>query len=207
MSASTPRRKPSRRPFGEGPYQLAAEIRARSTRATSGLEPSRALPPFAQWAEQLLTAKGTPYRFSSRPYLREIAEVFADASVPDVVLVKAVQIGGSELLTRLMLYMGLSQPLTEMYLFPAMKQMTDFYDARIRALIEMNPMLKQHLGGAMNKGLMRFGESHLHFRGAESIRHVIGVDVDSWSLTSTTCLSRRICSRGPNDVSQPLAPP
>lgn len=178
MSRQAGDRSCGRRPFTHGPAQLAAELEAQRASGRVDAEPTAGPPAFHEWAEQLVTAKGTPYRFAARPYLREIADVFANTEVPDAVLSKAVQVGGSELLTRILLYMGLRERLTGMYLFPAKKQMADFRDARVIGLIEANPVLKQHLGGVANKGLMRFGASHLYFRGAESIRDVVGVDAD-----------------------------
>src|SRR5690348_16266671 len=62
------------------------------------------LPPFSEWAESLVTAKGVRYRFARMPYLEEIARVFADPQVGEAVLMKCVQVGASETLVRLLLH-------------------------------------------------------------------------------------------------------
>jgi hypothetical protein len=169
-----------RRGSGEGmrparAAELGRELRSHRKRSAEG---ALDLPPFPEWAETLVTAKGVPYRFATMPYLEEIAQVFSNPQVSEAVLMKCVQVGASETLVRLLLYMALSQPLTCVYVFPARAQMADFRDARLIGLINANPDLRRHLGNVSNKGLMQFGPSFLYFRGAESIRDVISVDAD-----------------------------
>ena len=154
---------------------LARELRRRSNQPVDGVVD---LPPFPEWAEELVTVKGVPYRFATMPYLEEIARVFADPQVGEAILMKCVQVGASETVVRLLLHMALKQPLTGVYVFPARKQVADFWDARVMGLINANPDLRRHLGNVTNKGLMQFGPSFLYFRGAESIRDVVSVDAD-----------------------------
>ena len=155
--------------------ELGRQLRGHSSRLPSGVVD---LPPFAEWSERFVTAKGVPYRFATMPYLEEIAQVFNDPDVGEAVLMKCVQVGASETLVRLLLHSALKQPLTGVYFFPAGPQMADFRDARVMGLIEANPELRRYLGNVSNKGLMQFGPSFLYFRGAESIRDVVSVDAD-----------------------------
>ncbi len=130
------------------------------------------------WSQRLLTAKGNPLEFEQRyGFQKEIYQVFADASVKDAVLMKSVQVGASELLTRLTLYLADSNRISTLYVFPALKQMHDFVDARISPLIEQNPRWAKQ-GGVMNKGLKRIGDSYCYFRGSEARNDLISVDAD-----------------------------
>lgn len=130
------------------------------------------------WSQRLRTAKGKPLEFEQRyGFQKEIYQVFADASVKDAVLMKSVQVGASELLTRLTLYLADTNRISTLYVFPALKQMQDFVDARISPLIEQNPRWANQ-GGVMNKGLKRIGDSYCYFRGSEARNDLISVDAD-----------------------------
>ncbi len=91
MSESPSRWRSQRRPLSDGPSRLAAELEARSHTA-SEQAPRHHLVCLrsSSGPNGSVTAKGNAYRFGAMPYLTEIAAVFADTSVPEAVLVKAV---------------------------------------------------------------------------------------------------------------------
>ena len=144
---------------------------------------------FLEWAQTVLTAKGRRLDFDRFPYQREIYRVFADEEVKEAVLMKSVQIGASELLTRLMLFFADTRSLSILYVFPALKQMLDFSDGRVIPLIRNNDYLATRVGDVMNKGLIQIGASHCYLRGSESKNDLIAVDADLLLLDEYDYLS------------------
>lgn len=156
---------------------LAREVRSLREEISSA-QGSASACGFQDWAEGVVTAKGKPLDFAQFPYQRQLYEVFGDPTVRKAVVMKAVQIGASEMLVRFMLYFASRLPLTLLYLFPADRQLKDFRDMRIKPLIEQNGHLQPLLGEVDNAGLLRFGRSNCVLRGAQSRWNVLSVDAD-----------------------------
>jgi phage terminase large subunit GpA len=176
--AKQPSRWSSRAPQPESAGSVLARELRRLREEISPAPDSASAGGFLAWAERVVTAKGKPLDFDQFPYQRELYEVFGDPNVGRAVIMKAVQVGASELLVRLMLNLASWLPLTLLYLFPADRQLKDFRDMRIKRLIEQNRQLKPLLGEVDNAGLFRYGPSDCVLRGAQSRWNVLSVDAD-----------------------------
>jgi hypothetical protein len=154
-------------------------------------------PPLREWAQRIPTAKGTRLDFERFPFQPEIYDVFGDVDVKDADVMKGIQAGLSELITRLMLYMADIHGLTGMHVFPALRQMYDFSTTRINTLRETSEYVQSRtrLGNAMdwpwNKGLKRMGSGYCYYRGSESRNDLIAVDADLVCLDEYDSLDPR----------------
>lgn len=135
---------------------------------------------FREWSQRIPTARQTTLDFVRFPYQPEFYDVLGDLDIKEVDAMKGVQIGASEAMTRLGLYLPDVHNLTALYVFPALKQMYDFSDARVNPLRENSEYLRERTTvGPWNKGLKRVGRSLVYYRGSESKRDLIAVDADA----------------------------
>jgi hypothetical protein len=141
---------------------------------------------FLEWAERIPTAKGDVLNFKKFPFQPELYQTLADPSVPEVVVMKSVQVGISELLARLTLYYPAVHGSTALYVFPALKQMQDFSVTRVDRLLENSAYLRRITDSqgtpTWNKGLKRVGSGFVYYRGSESKNDLIAVDADVLAL-------------------------
>lgn len=146
--------------------------------------------PFTAWATQIPTAKGQVLDFARFPYQPELYEVFGDPTIEDVCGMKGVQVGLSELLTRLTLYIADQLGMTAVYVFPALKQMWEYSSTRVDPMREQSAYLQSRTLLAprwpWSKGLKRIGtlrrSGFVHYRGSESKNELIAVDADILAL-------------------------
>lgn len=121
------------------PATAAVEFRKRAARVVrhaAGVDPDEAVQAAAQeekerlsfleWAKLIPTAKGNMLDFFRFPYQPEIYEAFGNPEVEDADAMKSTQVGLSELMTRLALYLSDQLGATSLYVFPALKQMWEF---------------------------------------------------------------------------------
>jgi hypothetical protein len=141
---------------------------------------------FLEWAERIPTAKGQPLDFDRFPFQRELYRTLGDATIPEAVVMKSVQVGISELLARLTLYYPAVHGVTALYVFPALKQMEDFSVARVDRLVENSEYLRAITGTqrdrTWNKGLKCVGRGFVYYRGSETKNDLIAVDADLLAL-------------------------
>lgn len=137
---------------------------------------------FLKWAQRIPTAKGNRLDFDRFPFQREVYEVMGDAAVLEADVMKSIQVGMSELLTRLTMYFPDLRGMTGLYVFPALKQMHDFSDTRVNPLREQSEYLQSRTKltseWTWNKGLKRVGSGFVYYRGSESKNDLIAVDAD-----------------------------
>jgi Phage terminase large subunit (GpA) len=137
---------------------------------------------FIDYAVKMPTAKGQPLDFTRFPYQREMYEVFGNIEVKDADAMKSTQVGVSELLTRLALYVADLFGMTALYVFPALKQMFDFSDMRVNPIRENSQYLQSRTKltpeWTWNKGLKRIGAGFVNYRGSESKNDLVAVDAD-----------------------------
>lgn len=138
--------------------------------------------PFFDWAMRLPEPKAGTLDFSRFPFQRELYEEgTADA---ELVIKKSTQVGISALLLRWTLYWADVRGGTGLYVFPALKQMYDFSDARIRTVIDASRYLRERIPpqSVQNKGLKKVGNGLVYFRGSESKVDLDSVDADHLAL-------------------------
>lgn len=109
-------------------------------------------------------------------------ELYRDegAGVKDMVIVKGTQIGVSAWLLRFALYWADMRALSALYLMPKTKQLYDFGDARVRAVIRKSSYLMSRVPRehTQNKGLKQIGGGWVYFRGSDSIHDLESADID-----------------------------
>jgi hypothetical protein len=137
---------------------------------------------FRHWSSGIDEPKG-PLDFERFPFQKELYDVFGDTSVKDVVVMKGTQVGVSALLAHWVLWIADVGALNALYVFPARRQMYDFFDSRIRPLLEQ-PYLagRTRDGSVQNKGLRSVGDGLVFFRGSDSKNDLISIDADALAL-------------------------
>ena len=150
----------------------------------------RTSPSFMEWSQRIPTSRGDPLDYGRFPFQPEVYRVFGDPDVKDVVAMKGVQLGMSELCVRLTLYFADVFALTSLYVFPAVRQMNDFSDTRVNRLIENSSYLRERTqSNPLNKSLKRVGDGYCHYRGSESNRDLLAIDADVVALDEYDSLS------------------
>ncbi len=133
--------------------------------------------PFHEWASLVPEPKGD-LDFDRFPFQRELYRSGIDH--PEVVIKKAAQVGVSAYCIRFAMFWAGAHGLTALYVFPRQRQLRDFSDARIKALIAASPSLQVLVppGAVQNNGLKRLGSGYLVLRGSESAADLQAVDAD-----------------------------
>ncbi|HEY8645295.1 MAG TPA: phage terminase large subunit family protein [Gaiellaceae bacterium] len=153
---------------------FARELREAFVRL-EGAQPGELARDFLTWSERLPTVTGAPLDFDRFPFQRELYRVLGDLSVPDVSLMKGTQIGASELLARLTLYVPDTTGETALYVFPALRQMQEFGQTRIDRLLEHSAYLRARAGRPWNRTVKRIGPGDAMFRGSQSKNDLISI--------------------------------
>lgn len=139
--------------------------------------------PFLEWAQRLPEPKAGMLDFSRYPFQPELyGDQFAE--VEEGVVQKSTQVGVSAYLLRWVMYWPDTRSLVGLYVFPKLKQMYDFSDARVRPAIAASDYLRRRIPAAhtQNKGLKQIGPGFVYFRGSESVLDLESVDADSLAL-------------------------
>jgi len=138
--------------------------------------------PFFTWAMRVPEPKTGRLDFKRFPYQVELYKDGADTK--EVVIMKATQVGVSAYLARWVMYWADVQSVTALYVFPKLKQMYDFADARVRASIMESEYLMTRIpmSFVQNKGLKQIGGGFVYFRGSESKADLDSVDADVLAL-------------------------
>lgn len=138
---------------------------------------------FYDWAMQVPEPKAGKLDWHRFPFQRELYEQEV-AKAASIVIKKPTQVGISAYLLRWALYWADMRAATALYVFPKLKQMYDFSDARVRASINASPYLKSRIPAhyTQNKGLKQVGYGYCYFRGSESEDDLDSVDADVLAL-------------------------
>ncbi len=142
-----------------------------------------------EWALPIYKLHGKELSFHDHAYQLEI---LLDDS-PEQVIMKSAQVGISEYLVMLALYVADSKEKTVLYLFPTRGHIGDFVRQRVDPIIDdseylkarvqgrnvwQNKALKQQSASVANIGLKRIGRGFLFFRGTKSRNDLISVPGD-----------------------------
>ncbi len=146
--------------------------------------------PFMEWALRVPEPKSGTLDFDRFPFQRELYGDGADEK--EWVLKKATQVGVSAYLVRWVMYWADVKSLNGLYVFPRLKQMYDFADARVKASILGSDYLLGRIPGSFvqNKGLKQIGGGWVYFRGSESKRDLDSVDADVLALDEYDTLTQ-----------------
>lgn len=138
--------------------------------------------PFYTWALRVPEPKAGRLDFDRFPFQKELYKDGADAK--EVVIMKSTQVGVSAYLARWVMYWADVKSVTALYVFPKLKQMYDFADARVRASIMESEYLMTRIPSSFvqNKGLKQIGGGFVYFRGSESKADLDSVDADVLAL-------------------------
>jgi hypothetical protein len=155
---------------------LGAEIRARRNVKRSERVS------FYDWSMEVPEPKTGRLDFDRFPFQVELYR--EGGSDRELVISKSTQVGVSAWLLRWTMYWADMRGLTALYVFPKLKQMYDFSDARIRAAILKSSYLQSRIpsSSVQNKGLKAVGGGFVYFRGSESEDDLDSVDADVLSL-------------------------
>lgn len=131
--------------------------------------------PFLPWNMEIPVPGHGTLDFDTFPYQREWYE---DEIVYKrfVEWMKATQTGVSEYLIRWAIFFPDTRGDTGLYIFPALRQLRDFSDQRVRPLIQNSDYLRSRIpsGFIDNKLLKQIGYAFLNFRGSKN-----ATDLDS----------------------------
>ncbi len=128
------------------------------------------------------TARGEPLVFSDRPYL---IDVYKD-NHPDIVFMKAAQMGISERLIAEAVWICDQKAKNVLFTFPTGSQLADFVQARLDPVLMSSEYLSQRTsksdteGQSVQKiGLKRIGNGFLYLRGSQNEKQITSVDADA----------------------------
>lgn len=156
----------------EGRVEAFTELRERME-AFVGKQQHRRVP-FLPWNAQLTTAAGEMLDFDTFPFQREWYE---DEIVYTrfVAWMKATQVGVSEYGVRWALFFPDKHGDKALYIFPALRQLRDFSDERVKPLVR-SEYLKRRVprDSVDNKMLKTVGLGSIYFRGSKN-----ATDLDS----------------------------
>lgn len=85
------------------------------------------------------------FRFDRTPYLKEICDSAADPAIRQIVCLKAVQIGWSELQRSVLAWQIDQEPGPTLFVMPSQDSARELVDERIKPLIENTPVIAAHL--------------------------------------------------------------
>lgn len=136
---------------------------------------------FLEWALKLPEPKTGTLDFNRYAFQRELYEA---PDTKEVVVKKASQVGISAFLVRWIMFWADVRGLTGLYVFPKLKHMYEFADARVRPIILASDYLQSRIPGVhvQNKGLKQIGLGFVNFRGSESKDDLDSVDADVLAL-------------------------
>lgn len=108
----------------------------------------------SEWADAYRTlgprdgaAEAGPWRTSRTPYLRAIMDAMGDPEREVVVVVKPAQVGGTVAAHNALGYLADRDPGPALIVYPTQESAEKQMRGRIKALVETNPQIAQHLVG------------------------------------------------------------
>ena len=104
------------------------------------------------------------WSFRHREWQRDIM----DDTSQRVVVMKAAQMGVTEIAQNRALHAVDALGLPVLYLFPTERDVSDFSQARFDTMLRMSPRLKEMFTDVANVGLKRAGNTPIYFRGSNS---------------------------------------
>ena len=146
--------------------------------------------PLFEWALRVPEPKTGKLDFDRFPFQKELYQ--DSAATKEVVIMKSTQVGVSAYLARWVMYWADVKSVTALYVFPKLKQMYDFADARVRASILESEYLLERIPNSyvQNKGLKQIGGGFVYFRGSESKADLDSVDADVLALDEYDTLTQ-----------------
>jgi len=121
---------------------------------------------FLSWCEDAIFVEGgEKWSLIGHEYLRSI---YSDKS-KDIVILKSAQSGITTwAFLRAVWLMIYVIDKGVLYFFPNSSDATDFSNARVKALIRLNPVIQKHCRDVANVGLKSIGRGDIYFRGMNS---------------------------------------
>lgn len=123
-----------------------------------------------EWTASYATIRGKPFRLKHYKFLKDI---YLDES-PQIVIMKAAQIGVSELLINTALWFCETKGGNVLYVMPTQSAMNDFSQARVLPRLGYEEP-KKHVA---KMGLQKIGRGYFYMRGSDSPRQITTVDAD-----------------------------
>lgn len=123
-----------------------------------------------EWVASYATIRGKPFGLKHYKFLEDI---YMDES-PRIVIMKAAQIGISELCVNTALWFCETKGGNVLYVMPTQSAMNDFSQARVLPRLGYEEPKKS----VAKMGLQKIGQGHLYMRGSDSPRQVTIVDAD-----------------------------
>ena len=175
-------------PTGLSPFEIFSETVMQDARERSGEGVGTS---FLEWSLRVPEPKAGRLDFDRYPFQKELYSSLG-ANHREIVVLKSTQVGISTWLLRWVMYHADLRGLNSLYVFPKLKQMYDFADARIRPAILGSDYLKGRItpGSIANKGLKEIGTGFLYCRGSESSDQLQAVDADFLALDEYEDLRR-----------------
>jgi len=105
----------------------------------------------SEWADanrvldQMTSAEPGQWSTDRTPYLREIMDSFNDRGVEDIVIMKATQIGGTEVILNCLGYMVDQDPGPALVVYPTEPLARGVSEERIKPMVRRSPALRRHL--------------------------------------------------------------
>ena len=125
-----------------------------------------------------VNSRGEKLVFSDRHYLEQIYE----DQFPDIVYIKAAQMGLSERLLSESVWICEQKGLVVLYVFPASSQLQDFTQARLDPIFQhstyLNKVYQDSSDGVQKIELKKIGDGYLYFRGSQNQKQIISIDAD-----------------------------
>ena len=159
--------------------------------------------PFRPWALNIITASGDALDFDLFPFQREWYE---DEIVYKrfAVWMKCTQVGVSEYLVRWALFFPDTRGDKALYVFPALRQLRDFSDERVKPLVRSD-YLRQRVprDSVDNKMLKAVGFGAIYFRGSKNATDLDSIPADILALDEYDDLVQEHIPRAEKRLSGP----
>jgi len=128
-----------------------------------------------EWTKKYrVNERGMRFEFTRRPFLKKIYE---DTS-PQIIIMKAAQLGGTEYAISRMLHFCDQHNVTCIYTFPTESDVFQFVAGRLDPAIRKSPYLTSKIGRIDSRTVKEFAESFIYFKGSWTKRHALSVPAD-----------------------------
>lgn len=162
--------------------------------------------PFRPWAVQVPVSGVGTLDFDLFPFQNEWYD-------DDIVyrkrgnVMKATQVGASEYMVRWAMFWPDTRGDHAMYVFPASRQLRDFSDTRVKAMIRGSEYLRRRVpyGYIDNKMLKQIGWGYLYFRGSKVESDLESVPADEVVLDENDLLVQRNIPAAEKRLSSPTS--
>jgi len=135
-----------------------------------------------RWLSQGASSAGGRWRTDKTPYLREILDAIGDAAVPEIVIPKAAQVGGSEVILNAIGYMMAEDPGPSLLIQPTVEAAKNFVGERLEPMLRDSPRLR---------GIVRGGNGRRHSDDTKQKKTFAGGYIAAIGSNSTAGLRSR----------------